>query len=129
MATTDGLTLATASATLGRGGDWLLETDGIDASLLGIGVDSSDLAGVVVLSGDWLLEADGIDASLLGIGVDSSDLARVVVSAGAIGDGAVSVLGARAHPVARAREKIRLRATTKCFIFILFMVNSILARR
>ncbi len=74
--------------------------------------------------GAWLVEMDG-SVSFLGTGVDSSDLAGVVVLVVALGGGEVSVLGARAHPVAKARDKIRLRATAKYFMFVFFMIYSI----
>ncbi len=49
--------------------------------------------------------------------------------AGELGGGEVSVLGSRSHPLLRIRDKIRMRAITKLFVFILFTTGSIVARR
>ena len=90
--TTEGLTLATTSATLGNTGDWLVEMVGSGTSLSGSGFGFSATTGVVL----------------------------VVV--GELAGGAVSVSADSAQPLAKIRDKARITVTAKYFIFVLFML-------
>ena len=100
IATTDGLTLATTSAMLGRAGDWVKAKGIVDCEVV-VPPFAAGVAGVVVPAGG------------------------AFEAAGGLGGADVLVVDRMPQPALRSRDKITKGKTNSSLISVFFIINSL----